>query len=125
MSKRWTLEEDLFLAEYDGMDANFLASHDLGRKSKDAGSRRMKSLKASGVWDHICAYMKARDTVRCYHTIAFSTSDEARMIAAETLRDIGADLNSEARQWLATADDLTAKAERYLTDYDRKNSNSV
>lgn len=120
MSKRWTFKEDIFLAEYEGMDANFIASHDLGRTSKGAGSRRVKSLKDSGVWDKLQAYIKARDVARCYHTLAFSTSDEAREIAAETLCDLGEDLPDTAKQIVAIADEQRQAAERYLAEFDAK-----
>jgi hypothetical protein len=118
MSKRWTFREDLFLAEYEGIDANFIAEHDLGRSSKGAGARRVKALKDAGVWDKIQDYIKARDVARCHHTLAFSASQEAKMIAAETLRDLGEDLPGAAQQLVALADEQRASAERYLAEYD-------
>lgn len=118
MSKRWTFKEDLFLAEYEGMDANFIAEHDLGRTSKGAGARRVKALKDAGVWDKIQSYIKARDVARCHHTLAFSTSPDFKMIAAETLRDLGEDLPEEAQRIVAIADEQRAAAERYLANFD-------
>lgn len=57
MSKRWTYEEDAFLLEYHGaVDANFIASHDLGRPH-GAGAKRLKKLQEAGAE---LAYAKMR-----------------------------------------------------------------
>jgi hypothetical protein len=102
MSKRWTFREDLFLAEYEGIDANFIAEHDLGRSSKGAGARRVKALKDAGVWDKIQDYIKARDVARCHHTLAFS-ADEQRASAERYLAEYDAQMvSSKAKRIEAT-----------------------
>jgi hypothetical protein len=48
MTNRWTNEEDAFLLTYQsGVNADFIAEHDLGRPW-GAGSRRMKKLNKTG-----------------------------------------------------------------------------
>jgi hypothetical protein len=37
MSKRWTMKDDMFLVEFHGVGANYVADHDLGFKGKNAG----------------------------------------------------------------------------------------
>ena len=49
MSKRWTMEEDLFVHAYIGI-GDFIGPHDLGRP-KGAATKRAKFLKESGAWD--------------------------------------------------------------------------
>lgn len=94
MSKRWTLKDDHFLVRYHEIGADYVASHDLGFK-KGAGTKRVKALKAAGVWDLMVAAQRAVTEAECAHTIAFSKSAEARSIAVETLIEID-DANERA-----------------------------
>jgi hypothetical protein len=87
MSKRWTMEDDEFLAAYadvaSGM-ADYVASHDLGHHGKNAGANRIKRLKETGVWDKLIAYQKARDEFRDHWLVTFS-SGEGQYLAAKRL----------------------------------------
>jgi predicted NAD/FAD-dependent oxidoreductase len=42
------------------MGVNFIANHDLGFQSKDAGINRKKKLNETGIWAKIEAFHKAR-----------------------------------------------------------------
>lgn len=70
MAKRWKLEDDIFLAAYVDVGANYVANHDLGFQSKDAGVNRVKKLKELGLWDKINAYMKAKQDMHDAWTMA-------------------------------------------------------
>lgn len=88
MAKRWTVDDDMFLARYEDMIPdwhNFIASHDLGFKGKDAGFKRYMLLKETGVWEKLQQLIAAQKTLYGWHTLAFSKSDEARQIAFDEL----------------------------------------
>lgn len=118
MSKRWTFEEDLMLAEYDGIDANMIAEHDLD-KPKGAGSRRVKTLKERGVWPHIQAAVKARAIAQAHHRLAFSQSEIVREHAALDLRDLGELLCYEHQEIVDLYDKRNEEARVKLEDWDR------
>lgn len=63
MPKKWKIENDQFLIAYEGMGANFIANHDLGFQSKDAGVNRIKKLKETGIYDKIKAYQDAKQAM--------------------------------------------------------------
>lgn len=92
MSKQWTLEDDIFLFQFHEIGADYVASHDLGHHGKGAGTKRIKALKAWGVWDKIEAHMRARKILVGWHSLSFSRSGEVQQIAAEGLEEIGAEL---------------------------------
>lgn len=96
MSKQWTLEDDIFLFQFHEIGADYVASHDLGHHGKGAGTKRIKALKAWGVWEKIEAHVRARAILVGWHTLSFSRSGEAQHIAAEQLEEIGARLPSWA-----------------------------
>ena len=54
MSRRWTTEDDDFLARYYDAVGDMCGTHDLGRP-KGAADKRVKFLKACGAWDAIKA----------------------------------------------------------------------
>lgn len=54
MGKRWTWDDDLFLASYYDTLGDFVGYHDLGRPV-GAADKRVLKLKACGAW----AYLKA------------------------------------------------------------------
>jgi hypothetical protein len=67
MSKRWTFEEDLFLAKHFEAVGDRVGDHDLGRP-KGSATKRVAALKEMGVWevlhdhlqqefDHLAVYM--------------------------------------------------------------------
>lgn len=97
MSKRWTYKDDDFLVRYHEISADYIASHDLGFKTKGAGERRLKLLRETGVFDLIKAAQDAVTLAQCRHTLAFSRSDEAKYIAENELVLIGHD-PSKAKQ---------------------------
>lgn len=121
MSKRWTFDEDLMLAEYEGMDANMIAEHDLG-KPKGAGARRVKTLKDKGVWPHIQAMIRARDIASAHHRLAFSQSEDVRIYAACDLRDLGEELSPEVKAMVDLYDEREEAARKRLEELDRERS---
>lgn len=50
MSKRWSFEDDLFLAAHFDAVGDYIGQHDLGRP-KGAATKRVQKLKESGAWD--------------------------------------------------------------------------
>ena len=50
MAKRWTLQEDQFLAAHFEAVGDWIGQHDLGRPA-GAATKRVAALKASGAWD--------------------------------------------------------------------------
>jgi hypothetical protein len=50
MSKRWTFEEDLFLASYFEAVGDMCGWHDLGRP-KGAATKRVAKLRETGAWE--------------------------------------------------------------------------
>ena len=54
MAKRWTVEDDDFLARYYDAMGDYIGEHDLGRP-KGAAAKRVKFLKDCGAWDAIKA----------------------------------------------------------------------
>lgn len=119
MSKRWTFEQDLMLAEYEGIDANMIAEHDLG-KPKGAGARRVKTLKDKGVWPHIQAMIKARDVAQAHHRLAFSQSEIVREHAALDLVELGEPLSYEHQAIVDLYDKRNEEARKRLEEMDRK-----
>ena len=87
MSKRWSLDDDRFLVRYHAIGADYVASHDLGFKSKGAGTARIAKLKEAGVFDKIVAHLKAETEMLCAHTIAFGP-EWAKDIAEIELREL-------------------------------------
>lgn len=87
MSKRWKIDDDLFLVRFQELGADFIASHDLGFHGKGAGERRIAKLKYTGVYDLIIAAQKADTEMRCAHTLAFGP-EWAKEIAASELSDL-------------------------------------
>lgn len=122
--KRFTLKDDLFLAEYEGLDANFIASHDLGRTSKGAGARRVKALKDSGIWDRMQSFIKARDALSYHHTLLFIASPEAKVIAVQGLLEIGEDLPPEAMESLELIGKANKLAAKFLERLHAENTHS-
>lgn len=49
MPKRWTLEEDIFLARFFDVVGDMTGTHDLGRP-KGAATARVKALEVAGAW---------------------------------------------------------------------------
>lgn len=88
MSKRWSLDDDIFLVDFSQLGPDFIASHDLS-KGKGAGERRAKKLKELGIWEKIEAYVQAKDVLMNWHALAFSRSAEARDIALSSLLEDG------------------------------------
>lgn len=87
MSRRWTVDDDMMLARHFGMGPDWVASHDLGFKGKNAGSNRVKILKETGVWDKLMNLIQAQTDLYGWHTLAFSRGEEARSIAFDALVD--------------------------------------
>ena len=76
MSKRWTMKDDMFLVEYHGVGANYVADHDLGFKGRNVGEKRVAKLKAAGVWDKIVAYHAAYRAMNRAWVTAFGSQSE-------------------------------------------------
>lgn len=71
MSKRWTYENDVFLAAFYEVGANYIASHDLGFSGKNAGEKRVAKLKELGVWNFLTAFHLAGRELHEAHVRAF------------------------------------------------------
>lgn len=87
MAKRWTLENDKFLAEHSRMfdgAANYVASHDLGFKGKNAGEDRITALKESGVWDYLVKHRQAEEDLFIAWSYTFG-SEQMQDVADEIL----------------------------------------
>lgn len=83
MSKRWTIKDDQFLAEYHEVGADFIASHDLGF-ADGAGTKRIAKLKEAGVWEKLIAHREALTELNLSWNLAFGCQ-EAKEIAAEEI----------------------------------------
>lgn len=85
MSKRWTFKDDGFLVVYyvEGNDQwnDYIASHDLGFKSKGAAKRRVAKLKELGIWEKFEAYNAARAELVKAHNLAFGPQWAREMVA--------------------------------------------
>lgn len=82
MSKHWTEKDDAFLMAYHQMDANYVASHDLG-KGPGAGVRRMKKLRKSGAF---LAFAKMRLAQLQYDLVSgHARGAERRMIIEDDI----------------------------------------
>lgn len=84
MSKRWTIEDDEFLAAYHEIGADYVASHDLGHHGKGAGVKHIKRLKETGVWDKLLFAQAARRDFVDHWLLAFGGA-ESKALAAERL----------------------------------------
>ena len=83
MSRRWTMSDDLFLAQYAGaVDANLVAKHDLHFTGKNAGEKRVKKLKETGVWGKLQAHIKTHDELAQAWVEAFGTSAQREFLEA-------------------------------------------
>jgi hypothetical protein len=71
MPKKWKIENDKFLVFHEGVGANYVANHDLGFQSKNAGLDRIAKLKESGVYDKIVAHHRANTEMMDAWTMAF------------------------------------------------------
>lgn len=71
MSKRWKIENDMFLVFHAGVGANYVANHDLGFQGKNAGNDRLLKLKQAGVLSKIEAYQTAKQEMHDAWTMAF------------------------------------------------------
>jgi len=79
MSRRWTMEEDMFLADYFEALGDFVGEHDLGRP-RGAATKRVKVLKDSGAWDWLKTIRRAEREYR-YATGTQTPADtESRMM---------------------------------------------
>lgn len=73
MSKRWTMEEDLFLFAYFDALGDFISTHDLGRP-KGAATKRVERLKATGAWTALAAREEAEIAYR--HALGIYSLEE-------------------------------------------------
>lgn len=79
MSRRWTMDEDLFLADYFDSIGDFVGEHDLGRP-RGAATKRVRVLKESGAWDWLKMIRRAEREYR-YATGTQTVLDtESRMM---------------------------------------------
>lgn len=69
MSKRWTIEEDEYLAMYFDVAGAFNMENDLGRPAKQC-TARVRFLKNCGAWDHLRALIQATHDLRTKYLIA-------------------------------------------------------
>lgn len=83
MTKRWTMKDDQFLAEFHEIGADFIASHDLGF-ADGAGEKRITKLKEAGVWEKIIAHREALTELNLSWNLAFGCR-EAKEIAADEI----------------------------------------
>lgn len=63
MAKRWTFEDDLFLAAYFDTLGDYIGEHDLGRP-KGSAAKRVEKLKASGAWDVLQMHIRTAEAYR-------------------------------------------------------------
>lgn len=63
MSKRWTMEEDLFLFAYFDAVGDYAGTHDLGRPA-GAATKRVARLKETGAWPALAAREEAETAYR-------------------------------------------------------------
>jgi hypothetical protein len=83
MSRRWTMSDDLFLAQYAGaVDANHVAKHDLHFTGKNAGENRVRKLKESGVWDKLIDHINTHDLLKTAWIEAFGSNSEKEFLEA-------------------------------------------
>lgn len=82
MSRRWTMSNDIFLAQYHDMGANLVASHDLNFTGKNAGENRVKKLKESGVWDKILAHIRTHEELNRAWVEEFGSQSEKDFLDA-------------------------------------------
>lgn len=81
MSKRWSYDEDMFLAAYFDAIGDYIGVHDLGRP-RGAATKRVQKLKETGAWD--CLQL----SIRCRS--AYNTALGIRLFGTDT-GDISAD----------------------------------
>lgn len=85
MSRRWTMSDDLFLAQYAGaVSANLVAKKDLHFTGKNAGENRVKKLKESGVWEKLIDHINTHDALSAAWIDAFGSNAEKEF--AEAIR---------------------------------------
>lgn len=84
MSRRWKMSDDIFLAQYHDVGANFVASNDLHFTGKNAGENRMKKLKESGVWDKIIAHIKTHDELNAAWVTEFGSASDKEFLDASS-----------------------------------------
>lgn len=83
MSRRWTMSDDLFLAQYSGaVGANHVAKQDLHFTGKNAGESRIRKLKESGVWDKLIAHISTHDELSAAWVNAFGSNSEKEFLEA-------------------------------------------
>lgn len=79
MSKRWTWDEDLFLASYFDAVGDMCGWHDLG-KPKGAATKRVAKLKECGAWDALKAYIAADYQHKRAYMVALGKSADVERI---------------------------------------------
>lgn len=83
MSRRWTMSDDLFLAQYAGaVGANHVAKHDLHFTGKNAGENRVKWLKETGVWEKIIDHINTHELLSEAWVEAFGSNAEKEFLDA-------------------------------------------
>lgn len=87
MSHRWTMSDDLFLAQFaDVVDANFVARHDLHFTGKNAGENRLKKLKETGVWDKLQDHIRTHELLNEAWIEAFGSKSDRDFLEASKPR---------------------------------------
>lgn len=79
MSKRWTWDEDLFLASYFDAVGDMCGWHDLG-KPKGAATKRVTKLKTCGAWDALKAHISADYQNKRAYMVALGKTSDVEMI---------------------------------------------
>lgn len=87
MAKRWTIEEDEYLAMYFDVAGAFCMSMDLGRPEKQC-TARVKKLIDCGAWVHLRAMIDATHKHRTAYLVAIGRPPQD--ILDERLAAIGA-----------------------------------
>lgn len=92
MSARWTPDEDAFLLHWEGVGADYVASHDLSRPD-GAGSRRLKHLYSTGARKHWLVSEIAR--LRFERAAGHVRGAMAHEALSDSLRHLQAELAQE------------------------------
>jgi len=97
----WTDDEDAFLLTWEGIGADFVASHDLGR-ADGAGTARMRKLIASGAAEKFAQAQK----LICEYRLLAGLCRSA--FAQEATQDDAEQWEEKAGRWRLSREEQTA-----------------
>ena len=76
------MSDDLFLAQYHKVGANFVAKHDLHFTGKNAGENRIKKLQEAGLWDKLMSHIKTHDELKMAWVYEFGSKSDIDFMEA-------------------------------------------